>query len=96
MRPAAPLAILGVAAALLVGCGGSAATTTTHSAPAGSSKQAIRAAWERSPNCRHPRGASRWSCSVGSYRCLGVVTDRGWSISCAKPGEAIAFTVRPG
>lgn len=95
MRTAIPLAILGVAAALLVGCGGSDGTTTTRSTPAGPSKQAIRAAWERTPDCRHPHGASRWSCSVGAYRCLGVVTDRGWSVSCAKPGSSIDFTVRP-
>ncbi|HET8565839.1 MAG TPA: hypothetical protein VFL77_05125 [Solirubrobacterales bacterium] len=95
MRLAAAIAALALAAALLPGCG-TGTTTTTRPAPAGSSKQAIRAAWARNPHCRHPRGASRWACTVGSYRCQGVVTGRGWSISCAKPGEAVAFTVRPG
>ena len=55
----------------------------------------MRAAFVASPDCRPPDGASRWGCSVGSYRCQGVVTDRGWSVSCAKPGRSIAFRVRP-
>lgn len=95
MRLAAAIATLALATALLLGCG-SGPTSTARPAPAGSSKQTIRAAWAQNPDCRHPRGASRWACTVGSYRCQGVVTDRGWSISCAKPGEAVAFTVRPG
>ena len=37
----------------------------------------VRVAWIASPACRHPQGASRWGCSVGSYRCQAVVTDRG-------------------
>lgn len=90
---AAPLAILALAAALLAGCGGSGETTT--SPPAGVDSTAkIRAAWERSPDCKHPRGASRWGCSVGAYRCQAVVTGRGWSVDCARPGRSIAFTVR--
>lgn len=92
---AAPLAILAVVAALLAGCGGS--DDTTSSPPAGRSpKQEIRAAWGRNPDCRPSAGASRWGCSVGAYRCLGVVTARGWSIDCAKPGRSIGFTVRRG
>ena len=89
---AAPLAILALAAALLGGCGGSEETTSPAAGVDSTAK--IRAAWERSPDCRHPRGASRWGCSVGAYRCQGVVTGRGWSVDCAKPGRSIAFTVR--
>lgn len=89
---AAPLAILGLVAALLVGCGGSAETDVPGG---GASTQAIRAAWEADPGCRRPRGASRWGCSVGSYRCQAVVTDRGWSVDCAMHGRSIGFTVPP-
>ncbi len=94
---AAPLAILLLVAALLAGCGGSGegATTSAPGGEAASAKQ-VRAEWERSPACRRPHGASRWSCSVGSYRCQAVVTGHGWSVDCAKPGRAIAFIVRPG
>ena len=90
--PSLTAAVL-AAAALLAGCGDS--TTTTAPDRAGDPAGAVRLAWERTPSCEHPAGASRWGCSVGSYRCQGVVTDRGWSISCAKPGKSVAFTVRP-
>jgi hypothetical protein len=82
--------------ALLAGCGGSLEETTT-SAPANrgdGTTQKVRLAWERDPDCKPPPGASRWGCSVGSYRCQGVVTDRGWSISCSKPGRSLGFTVQ--
>jgi hypothetical protein len=82
-----------VALALLPGCGGDSATSDSDSVA--TPVPMVRAAWERTPSCHRPDGASRWGCSVGSYRCQGVVTDRGWSISCAKPGKSVAFTVRP-
>lgn len=96
MRLATFLATL-AAVALLAGCGGSG-DETTGSGPAGGtgvSAREARIAFEREPDCKRPEGASRWGCSVLSYRCQGVVTDRGWSISCSKPGRSIAFTVRP-
>ena len=103
MRSATALASLGLVAALLLGCGGSADSTTegspgahekTGSAKAFSASQ-LRAAWERNPGCKHPRGASRWGCSVPPYRCQAVVTGRGWSVDCAKPGRSVTFTVPP-
>lgn len=96
MRLATPPVVLMLLTAL-AGCGSSEETTAGGGAgkPAGESTAQIRAAWERNPQCQRPPGASRWGCSVGSYRCQGVVTDRGWSISCAKPGRSVAFTVRP-
>lgn len=79
---------------LLGGCGDSSEETTT-AAPAKSVEQRVRSGFLANPDCKPPRGASRWGCSVGSYRCQGVVTGRGWSVSCAKPGRSIAFRVRP-
>jgi len=97
MRPAAPLAILVALALLLGGCGGSGGGTTDRSvteSPAPTTRS-VRAGWEREPGCERPGGASRWGCSVGPYRCQAVVVDRGWSVSCARPGESVAFLVRP-
>jgi hypothetical protein len=94
MRYLAPLLVVALLA--LAGCGDSSDGTTT--APAGGAidqVDEVRAAWEENPDCEHPKGASRWGCSVGDYTCQGVVTERGWTISCAKPGQSIAFRVRP-
>jgi len=96
MRLFVPLAVIAVLAMLLAGCGGSDGETTGTSPakdPAGESR-AVRAAWEHNRDCR-PAGASRWGCSVGDYRCQSVVSDRGWSTSCSKPGRSISFTIRP-
>ncbi len=95
MRIVASLAIV-TALALAAGCGDSGDETTGF-APAGNgnvSTHQVRVAWEGEPSCKRPQGASRWGCSVGSYRCQAVVTDRGWSVSCSRPGRSVAFTVR--
>lgn len=94
MRLAACLSIVAVLA--LAGCGDSSDETTTAPAGAGGVEEKVRSAWERSPGCKRPEGASRWGCSVGAYRCQGVVTGRGLSISCAKPGRSISFTAPRG
>lgn len=94
MRRLAPL-LLVATLAMVAGCGGSSEETTTTSAPAKEVEGWVRTAFLANPGCKPPAGASRWGCSIGTYRCQGVVTDRGWSISCAKPGSSIAFTVRP-
>lgn len=96
MRRLAPLLVVAVLA-LLAGCGDSSEETTA-TAPVGSGVDKVsdvRSAWEKNPECEHPKGASRWGCSVGSYRCQGVVTGRGWTISCAKPNQSIVFRVPP-
>jgi hypothetical protein len=50
--------------------------------------------WRRNAACAPPAGPSRSGCSVRSYRCLATATDRGWSVSCAKPGRSVAFISR--
>lgn len=101
MRLATTLVFLALAAAVIGGCGGSGDSSTTvphmgngmpHMA-GGVSMAQMRTSWMRSPACRHPHGGSRWGCSVGPYRCQAVVTGRGWSVDCAKPGRSIAFTI---
>lgn len=93
MRRLVPLLLVAVLA-LLAGCGDSSEETTTI-VPTKSVEQQVRSAFLAKPDCKPPKGASRWGCSVGSYRCQGVVTGRGWSVSCARPGRSIAFRVRP-
>ncbi|HSS42695.1 MAG TPA: hypothetical protein VLK37_09140 [Solirubrobacterales bacterium] len=96
MRIIASIAIV-VALALLAGCGDSgdgttgAGSTDRTEAPA----KETRAAFLAEPSCKRPPGASRWGCSIDSYRCQAVVTDRGWSVSCSRPGRSVAFIVRP-
>jgi len=94
MRLPTALALLACAVALLLGCGGGSGDTT-GSQPLGADASApdVQRAWEAQPSCRRTQGASRWACSVGRYRCQAVVTDRGRSVSCARPGRSISFTV---
>jgi hypothetical protein len=92
MRIGLPLAIL-AALALLAGCGDSDEETTGAAAAEAPAKEA-RAAFIAEPSCQRPAGASRWGCSIPSYRCQAVVTDRGWSVSCSRPGRSVAFVLR--
>ncbi len=95
MRLATPLVFLVLAALPLGGCGGSGDGITSSDSSTFNGDALIQAKWEHSSDCDRPPGASRWGCSIGSYRCQAVVVDRGWSVSCAKPGESIAFRVQP-
>lgn len=92
MRIVASIAI--VAALALVGCGGSDHGITSSDTATESAAAVTQATWEHSSDCDRPAGASRWGCSVGTYRCQAVVTDRGWSVSCSRPGRSVAFLVR--
>jgi hypothetical protein len=49
------------------------------------------AAWQGKASCHSPSGASRFACTVGKLRCLGVSTDRGIAVSCSRPNLSIAF-----
>ena len=93
MRTAFPLAIL-AALALLAGCGSSGGETTGGAAGKAPARE-TRDAFLAEPSCQRPAGASRWGCSIPAYRCQAVVTDRGWSVSCSRPGKSVAFVVRP-
>jgi hypothetical protein len=97
MRLIAPLTIV-LLLALLGGCGDSQESSTTDPTDRAQTfaARAVQLAWERNPDCKPPPGASRWGCSIGPYRCQGVVVDQGWSISCAKPDRSISFRVQPG
>jgi len=94
MRLATPLVLLALLAAA-AGCGSSGDGITSSDEATFSGPVPIQAQWEHTADCRRPPGASRWGCSVGDYRCQGVVSDRGWSISCSRPGRSVHFTVRP-
>ena len=47
--------------------------------------------WANHRSCALAEGASRGSCSLGSFRCQTVRADRGVAVSCARPGGDIAF-----
>jgi hypothetical protein len=50
--------------------------------------------WTHSESCAAPPDSSRSSCSLGPYRCLAAATDRGLTVSCARSGQSVAFTVK--
>jgi hypothetical protein len=93
MRVAAPLALIAIVTLLLAGCGGSGDGVTSSDTATFDGTKLIQEKWEHSSDCDRPAGASRWGCSIGSYRCQAVVVDRGWSVSCARPGDSVAFVV---
>jgi hypothetical protein len=47
--------------------------------------------WQKHRSCALAAGASRGSCSLGSFRCQTVKAGRGVAVSCARPGGDIAF-----
>ena len=56
--------------------------------------EAVAAAWTGNADCATPREASRFSCTVRDYRCLGTATDSGIAVSCARPQRSIAFVAK--
>lgn len=52
--------------------------------------------WDEKGSCRAPAGASRVSCNVGGYRCLGAATESGLAVSCARPGHSVSFVAKRG
>jgi hypothetical protein len=85
--------------------GASARSCDTHAVDAGSLRavgvscgeaRRVMYGWQRASSCASPSGASRSSCSTGSYRCLGARTDRGVAVSCSRPGRSVAFIAKRG
>jgi len=56
----------------------------------------VVAAWAAAGACSSPPGESRYSCSVGGYRCLGAATARGIAVSCSRPGSSVSFLAGRG
>ncbi|HET6570244.1 MAG TPA: hypothetical protein VFG58_02010 [Solirubrobacterales bacterium] len=56
----------------------------------------VVAAWDDRPTCSRPARASRFSCTVGEYRCLAATSERGIAVSCSRPGSSISFFKRRG
>jgi hypothetical protein len=79
MRIAAPIVLI-VALTLLAGCGDSGDGITGSDTVTFDGTKLIQEKWEHTSDCDRPPGASRWGC--------------GWSVSCARPGESVAFIVR--
>ena len=59
--------------------------------------RSLVAGWYKDSACSGSKGASRTSCRLGEFSCLGAVTDRGVAVTCAAPGRSVAFIGRkPG
>jgi hypothetical protein len=52
------------------------------------------AGWYKNDDCSAPGSASRTSCRLGKFICLGAVTDHGVAVTCAAPGRSVAFIGR--
>jgi hypothetical protein len=60
------------------------------------SARKVMIGWQHSHACVLGQGESRGACSVSGFRCQSVRTGKGVSVSCARPGEAVAFIPRSG
>jgi len=60
------------------------------------SARKVMVGWQHSHACALAQGDSRGACSVSGFRCQSVRTGKGVSVSCARPGEAVAFIPRSG
>jgi hypothetical protein len=56
--------------------------------------RSLVAGWYKDGDCSAAEGASRTSCRLGRFICLGAVTDRGVAVTCAAPGRSVAFIGR--
>ena len=56
--------------------------------------RSLVAGWYKDSACSAPKGASRTSCRLGKFTCLGAVTGRGIAVTCAGPGRSVAFIGR--
>lgn len=51
----------------------------------------VAGSWTAENGCATTANASRTACTVGRYRCLTVIAERGLAVSCARPGRSISF-----
>jgi hypothetical protein len=58
------------------------------------SARKVMSGWHANHACALAKGESRGACSVSGFRCQAVQVDKGTSVSCARPGEAVAFIAR--
>ena len=56
----------------------------------------IASGWVADRGCASPSDASRVSCKVDGYRCLGARIGPGIAVSCARPERSIAFVAKRG
>ena len=76
--------------------GGSAAESLRATAVDCASARAVMSGWSHAQACSLAEGESRGACSVAGFRCQSARTDRGVSVGCARPGEAVAFVKSGG
>jgi hypothetical protein len=55
----------------------------------------VAAGWFKDGACAGTSGASRTSCRLGAFTCLGTATDRGIVVGCAAPGRSLSFVAKP-
>jgi hypothetical protein len=60
------------------------------------SARKVMSGWAASHACTLAKGESRGACSVSGFRCQAVQVGKGTSVSCARPGEAVAFIAERG
>ncbi len=53
------------------------------------------AGWYKDDSCSSPPGASRTSCRLGAFTCLGVAAGRGIAVTCVRPGRSVSFIAKP-
>ncbi len=56
--------------------------------------RAVAVAWVEKAACSGPADASRYSCALDGYRCLGAAVDDGIAVSCSRPGSSVAFVAK--
>jgi hypothetical protein len=60
------------------------------------SARKLMVGWQHSHACALGHSESRGACSVSGFRCQAVQAGKGTSVSCARPGEAVAFIKKSG
>ncbi len=60
------------------------------------SAREVMRGWGHAHGCALGKDESRGACSVAGFRCQSVRTGKGVSVSCSRPGEAVAFVKAGG